>query len=87
MGHFIGAIKVENFVPVDEFKKNVGLLIDEIHDTPLAKGFDRIMVPGEKEYLTQMQYRKEGIPIPSETAKELRVVAEEQGIPFPSPVG
>jgi ureidoglycolate dehydrogenase (NAD+) len=85
MGHFIGAIKVENFVPIDEFKKNVGALIDEIHDTPLAQGFERIMVPGEKEYLTQMQYEKEGIPIPSETAKELRAVAQELGITFPSP--
>ena len=85
MGHFIGAIKVENFVPIDEFKKNVGILIDEIHDTPLAKGFDRILVPGEKEYLTQMQYKKEGIPIPSETVKELRAVAQELGITFPSP--
>ena len=85
MGHFIGAIKVENFVPIDEFKKNVGILIDEIHDTPLAKGFDRILVPGEKEYLTQMQYKKEGIPIPSGTVKELRAVAQELGITFPSP--
>lgn len=86
MGHFIGAIKVENFVPIDEFKKNVGILIDEIHDTPLAKGFDRIMIPGEKEYLTQLQFEKEGIPIPSETVKELQSVALELGITFPSPV-
>jgi len=35
--------------------------------------------------LTQMQYKKEGIPIPSETVKELRVVAQELGITFPSP--
>jgi len=85
MGHFIGAIKVENFVPVDEFKRNVGLLIDEIHDTPPAKGFDRVLVPGEKEYLMRLQYERDGIPIPSETAEELRIVAQEAGIRFPAP--
>jgi len=86
MGHFIGAIHVGHFVPVDEFKRNVGLLIDEIHDTPPAKGFDRVLVPGEKEYLMRLQYEREGIPIPSETAKELRAVAREAGIRFPAPV-
>jgi len=52
LGHFIGAIKIANFVPVDEFKKNVGMMIDDIHDTPAARGFDRVLIPGEKEYLT-----------------------------------
>ncbi len=83
LGHFIGAIKIENFVPVDQFKRNVGVMIDDIHATPAAPGFDRVLVPGEKEYLTRLQYEKEGIPIPSETLKELRASAQELGIPFP----
>ncbi len=86
LGHFIGAIRVENFLPVEEFKKNVGTMIDDIHATPAAPGFDRVLVPGEKEYLTQLQYGKEGIPIPAETLKELRASAESLGLPFPFPV-
>jgi ureidoglycolate dehydrogenase (NAD+) len=83
LGHFIGAIRIENFVPVEEFKRNVGVMIDDIHDTPAAPGFDRVLVPGEKEYLTQRQYEREGIPVPSEILKELWSSAEEAGMAFP----
>ena len=86
LGHFIGAIKIENFVPVDVFKKNVGMMIDDIHDTPAAPGFDRVLIPGEKEHLTRLQYEKEGIPIPSETLRDLQASAQELGFPFPFPV-
>lgn len=82
LGHFIGAIKIDNFIPIEEFKQNVGIMIDDIHNTPPAKGFDRVMVPGEKEYLTLLKYEKEGIPIPSETIKELQAVAKELNVAF-----
>lgn len=77
LGHFIGAINISHFVPVEDFKTQVGLLIDDIHATPPATGFDRVLVPGEKEHLTRMQYEKQGIPIPSETMKDLRAAAQE----------
>ena len=70
-------------MPVAEFKKNVGIMIDDIHDTPAARGFERVLVPGEKEYLTRLTYEKEGIPIPSETLKDLRASAQELELPFP----
>jgi ureidoglycolate dehydrogenase (NAD+) len=86
LGHFIGAIRIENFVPVAEFKRNVGVMIDDIHATPPAPGFERVMVPGEKEYVARLQYGKEGIPVPSETLKELKASAEGLGVAFPFPV-
>jgi ureidoglycolate dehydrogenase (NAD+) len=70
-------------VPVDLFKKNVGMMIDDIHDTPAAPGFDRVLIPGEKEYLTRLQYEREGIPIPSEILKDLQTSAHELGLSFP----
>jgi ureidoglycolate dehydrogenase (NAD+) len=86
LGHFIGAINVESFVPVSEFKKNVGIMIDDLHSTPPAKGFDRVIVPGEKEYLTSLQYKKTGIPVPSQTLTELQAAAREWGVSFPAEV-
>jgi ureidoglycolate dehydrogenase (NAD+) len=80
LGHFVGAIRIDHFVPVEEFKKNVGLMIDDIHATPPAKGFDRVLVPGEKEYLTRLQYEKQGIPIPAATLKDLLAAAVPFGI-------
>jgi ureidoglycolate dehydrogenase (NAD+) len=82
LGHFVGAIKIDNFVPIEDFRRNVGIMIDDIHATPPAKGFDRVMVPGEKEYLTLLKYEKEGIPIPAETIRELQSIAVELNVPF-----
>ena len=70
-------------MPAAEFKKNVGIMIDDIHDTPPARGFERVLVPGEKEYLTRLAYEKDGIPIPPETLRDLRASAQEMGVPFP----
>jgi len=86
LGHFIGAIRIENFVPAAEFKRNVGVMIDDIHATPPAPGFERVMVPGEKEYVTRLRYEKEGIPVPPGTLKDLQASAEELGVAFPFPV-
>jgi ureidoglycolate dehydrogenase (NAD+) len=77
LGHFLGALNIESFVPIGEFKRNVGIMIDDIHNTPTADGFDRILVPGEKEYLTQLRYEEEGIPVPVATYQELRQLGEE----------
>ncbi len=80
LGHFLGAINVEDFVSLGEFRKNVGLLIDDTHRTPAAPGFDRVLVPGEKEYLTRLKYEKEGIPVPAETIKDLADAGEALGV-------
>jgi len=82
LGHFLGAINIGSFVPVEEFKKNVGIMIDDIHNMSPAEGFDRILVPGEKEYLTQLKYEKEGVPIPAEIFQELLVLGKEFNMSF-----
>ena len=83
LGHFLGAIHIKSFVSIEEFKKNVGIMIDDIHNSPTAQGFDRILVPGEKEYLSHLRYKQEGIPIPAGTFKELLALGEELHVPFP----
>ncbi len=77
LGHFLGAINVDRFVPVGPFKRNVGLMMDDLHATPPARGFDRVLVPGEKEYLTRQAYERDGIPIPLGTMNDLRAAAKE----------
>ena len=53
--HAFGAIDINYFMDVDEFKKKMDDLIDELKAQPLAPGFEKIMMPGEPEYL---QYDK-----------------------------
>lgn len=77
LGHFLGAVNVDRFVPVGQFKENVGRMMDDIHATPPARGFDRVLVPGEREYLTMLAYERDGIPIPLGTMNDLRAAAAE----------
>jgi ureidoglycolate dehydrogenase (NAD+) len=64
LGHFMCAIHPSVFNRGDSFLEAMDQMIDEIHQVQPAKGFERVMVPGEPEQLKEERYLKEGIPVP-----------------------
>ncbi|MED1469173.1 ureidoglycolate dehydrogenase [Bacillus salipaludis] len=64
LGHFIGAINPAMFTNPEEFLKNMDQMIDEIHEAEPAAGFNKVMVPGEPEQLSEERRLKDGIPVP-----------------------
>jgi len=83
MSHFIGAIKIDSFMPLEEFKHRLDKYVTKLKDCPKAEGAGEIYVPGERSYLTAEKRRKEGIPLHPSLAKNLIEVGEDAGIPFP----
>jgi len=79
-GHFVAALRVGAFEDVDRFKARVDAAIRQIQTARLAPGFDRIYAPGEKEFLTEAAYRREGIPLNPVTLADLRRVAGDLGV-------
>lgn len=79
-GHFIAAIKIGAFQEVSRFKSRVDGAIRQIHECQLAKGYDRIYAPGEKEYINQANYLRDGIPLNSVTFSDLCQTASKLGI-------
>ena len=63
LGHFFGAIKVELFRPLDEFKKTIDSMFKEIKGSKKLPGKKRIYIAGEKEFETENRRKKEGVPI------------------------
>ncbi len=63
VGNFMVAIKVESFMPVDEFKEKVDGYIKMIKGSKRAKGVDEILLPGERSYRTMCKRLKEGVPL------------------------
>lgn len=63
LGHFFCAINPKIFTDVTGFLTNMDQMINELHDTTPAAGFDKVMVPGEPEQLREDTRRKEGIPV------------------------
>ncbi|MBC7330846.1 MAG: Ldh family oxidoreductase [Synergistetes bacterium] len=69
VGHFMMAIKVESFMPIEEFKARVDEYIRTIKNSKKAKGVKEILLPGERSWKTERERLKKGIPL-SEKAME-----------------
>jgi uncharacterized oxidoreductase len=66
-------------MPLDEFKAQVEGFAKYLKETPPAEGFKEVLYPGEKEYYTEQQRRKEGIPIEDSTWQRITELAEKHG--------
>lgn len=79
-GHFLIAIQVAAFEDPGRFKRRVDGAIREIRSSTLAPGFERVYAPGEKEFLTEQDYRREGIPLTEATLVGVGQAARGLGI-------
>lgn len=79
-GHFLLAMDIARFEDVNRFKERVDNAIRQIRAAKPAPGFDRVFAPGEPEFLTEKQYRRDGIPLTEHILADLRSTAEVLGI-------
>ena len=88
VGHFFAAIKIENFRPVDLFKKDMDDYIRTLKATPRLPGQERIYIHGEKEFELAEKYLKDGVPLMVEVVESLKKAGDAAGVPFDlEPVG
>lgn len=80
-GHVVMAMRVDNFRPVEEFKREMDRVIREIRESERMEGVERIWLPGEMEYERVRERRKQGIPVASSTVQQLRQLAVELKLP------
>jgi len=82
IGHFFMAMRIDNFVSVDEFKKNTGILLRELRAARKVPGAERIYTAGEKEYYRTLRINKEGLDISLGLQKNLKGLAKELDLEF-----
>ncbi len=70
--HLAGAIDYHRFPGHSSFLEQVTHMIEELHQVPTPEGFDRVMVPGEPEYLKEKDRMRNGIPIEDYLFEELQ---------------
>jgi LDH2 family malate/lactate/ureidoglycolate dehydrogenase len=70
--HLVGAIDYHRFPGRSSFLDRVTQMIEEVHQAPTAGGLDRVMVPGEPEYLKEKDRMKNGIPLEDYLLDELQ---------------
>jgi len=83
VGHFFGAIRVDGFRQLSEFKASMDDLIRRIRNASKLEGLNRIYIHGEKEFDMTEQRQREGIPLDPEVAFDLQVIAKELGLQAP----
>jgi LDH2 family malate/lactate/ureidoglycolate dehydrogenase len=79
-GHFLCALRIDAFEDRTRFKARVDESIRQLHACRLAPGFDRVYAPGEKEFLTEAEYRRDGIPLTLESIDDALATARGLGI-------
>ncbi len=86
VGHFFMAIKIDNFVPLAEFKHTTGEILRELRAARKAPGSDRIFTAGEKEYENERFVREHGVEVVPNLQKEIKFIQKEldlQNYEFP----
>ena len=82
IGHFFGALDINAFTPVDEFKERMDIMMKSIKGSAKTRGQDRIYVSGEKEWELEKQYRKTGIPLHLKVWESLRELSRQLSVEF-----
>jgi len=64
LGQLFILINPSYFTDLSTFKTNLSKMIDELHESKPAPGFDQVYYPGELSELRSKNHRENGIPIP-----------------------
>jgi LDH2 family malate/lactate/ureidoglycolate dehydrogenase len=86
-GQVVIAFDIAAFTDPAEFKAKVDRAIDQVKATPLAPGFDEILMPGERGFREEAQRRREGIPIHRKVWADVVDLAAGRGVEAAEVVG
>jgi LDH2 family malate/lactate/ureidoglycolate dehydrogenase len=79
IGHFLGAMRVDGFRPVDEFKADMDNWIKRFKYASTIDPNQKVIIPGEPELEAHTERLKTGIPLVDAVANDLNEVAKKLG--------
>ncbi len=85
-GQFFGAIRIDGFRDIDEFKAMMDDLQRTFRTAETVDGTDRVLLPGQREFETRTDRERNGIPLHRTVVESLESLALELGIEAPEPV-
>jgi L-2-hydroxycarboxylate dehydrogenase (NAD+) len=80
-GHFFGALRIDAFRDVAEFKAEMDAMIRELRATKPIEGVERVYVAGEKEFLAEAENRRLGVPLSFGVVQRLLELGQELDLP------
>jgi len=80
IGHFLGAMRVDGFRPVNEFKAHMDNWISRFKSASTIDPSQKVIIPGEPELESQAERSKNGIPLIDAVVDDLNTLATKFGI-------
>jgi LDH2 family malate/lactate/ureidoglycolate dehydrogenase len=80
IGHFVGAMRVDGFRPVDEFKSHLDNWIERFKSSATINPGQKVVIPGEPEMEAEADRKINGIPLVDAVVKDLNGLAERFGV-------
>src|SRR5882672_2999778 len=79
IGHFFGAMEIDGFMEVNEFKKRIDEWIEVFRKTKPAKGTNGPLIPGDPEHEAEIKRNKEGVPLLLAVVSDLEDISKHTG--------
>ncbi len=80
IGHFVGAMRVDGFRPVDEFKSHLDNWIERFKSAKTIDPNQKVIIPGEPEIESEADRKANGIPLVDAVVNDLNELAVRFGI-------
>ena len=81
--HFVYVIDPEKFVELDRFYARIDEASAAIHALEPAPGFERVRLPGERQWHSLNQARQQGVRVHTKDAQMLKTLAASLGLAVP----
>jgi LDH2 family malate/lactate/ureidoglycolate dehydrogenase len=77
IGHLVGAMRVDGFRPVDEFKNNLDNWIARFKSASTIDPAQKVIIPGEPELEAEIDRKQNGIPLVDAVVNDLNELAKK----------
>ncbi|MCG6122264.1 MAG: Ldh family oxidoreductase [Microvirga sp.] len=86
VGHTVIVFKPDLFMPREVVTERMRELVATVKESPLAEGFDEILMPGEPEARNEARRLAEGIPYRLADLAPLVEIAQARGVAIPAAI-
>ena len=77
VGHFFLAINIESFIGINSFLITAGNIMRDLRNSSKEPGEKKIYTAGEKEYYSEVERKKTGIPLNKSLQNDIKIMQKE----------
>lgn len=80
IGHFVGAMRIDGFRPIEEFKLHMDNWVARFKSASTIHPEQKVVIPGEPEFEAEADRKANGIPLVDAVVNDLNRLSEKFGL-------